>query len=44
MEMLEERSWLVDCKEETQEERAEAMKIKEPNARPTLRGNGSSSL
>lgn len=25
--MLEERSWLVDCREETQEERAEAIMI-----------------
>ncbi len=44
MEMLEERSWLVDCREETQEERADAMRKKELSARPTLRSNGSLSL
>ncbi len=31
MEMLEERSWLVDCREETQEERADAMETTELN-------------
>jgi len=44
MEMLEERSWLVDCREETQEERADAMRTEELSARPTLRRNGSLSL
>lgn len=39
MEMLEERSWLVDCREETQEERAEAIRIKLSNTRPRLRSN-----
>lgn len=42
--MLEERSWLVDCREETQEERADAMRKKELSARPDLRNNGSLSL
>jgi len=44
MEMLEERSWLVDRREETQEERADAILVKEPDAQPTLRGNGITSL